>query len=454
MKGVVIGAGDRGGHAYPSYLRKRPDQARLVAVAEPAEARRSAFARRYGVPAEGVFEDYRELLDRPRLADFALIATPDPLHREPALRALERGYHVLLEKPMAQSEADCRELVAAAAASGRILQVCHVLRYAPFFRTLKQIVTSGELGEIVTIQHSENVSYWHYAHSYCRGNWRNSAESSPMILAKSCHDLDILYWLAEADPVRLTSLARPNELCEKNKPEGAPAFCIEGCPHADRCPYEATAMYLELRPMLLDLEKTRRPHLAAGLIRLYRRYRDTVQKLPASVAQKLGRREGWPVSVVTSDPSLEGIRAALRSTPYGRCVYQVGDNDQVSSQVVNVLFSNGVNAGFTMHSTSHREGREIRIDGTRGSATGGFYLLEQSIEVTDHKSGRVRRIRFPASLDPHGGGDHLLFAGFLAALRGEAAPATSASQSLQSHVMAFAADRAQREQMVVEFPAG
>jgi len=452
LTGIVVGAGDRGGHAYPSYLHKRPREARMVAVAEPVEARRNAFARRYDVPSEGLFDDYRDLLAGPRLADFALIATPDSLHLEPALLAMERGYHVLLEKPMAQRESDCRELVAAAEQSDGILQVCHVLRYAPFFDTLKQIVASGELGDIVTIQHSENVSYWHYAHSYCRGNWRNSAESSPMILAKSCHDLDILYWLADCDPVRLTSLARPTELCSKNKPEGAPAFCIEGCPHADRCPYDATAMYLELRPLALDVEKTRKPRYTAALARLFQTHRDALRRLPIPAVQKLARWDGWPISILTSDPSPEGVRAALRTTRYGRCVYQVGDNDQVSSQVVNVLFANGVNASFTMHSTSHREGREIRVDGTRGSAVGGFYNVEQVIEVSDHKTGRARRIHFSTLREPHGGGDHRLFAGFLAAVRGEAQPATSASQLLQSHLMAFAADRAQREGIVVEFP--
>jgi predicted dehydrogenase len=452
LTGIVIGAGDRGGHAYPSYLHKRPGEARMVAVAEPVAAHRNAFARRYGVPSEGLFEDYRDLLAQPRLADFALIATPDALHREPALLAMARGYHVLLEKPMAQRESECRELVAAAEQSDGILQVCHVLRYAPFFDTLKQIVASGELGDVVTIQHSENVSYWHYAHSYCRGSWRNSAESSPMILAKSCHDLDILYWLADADPVQLTSLARPTELCSKNQPEGAPAFCIDGCPHADRCPYDATAMYLDLRPLALDVAKTRQPRYTAALARLYQAHRDSLRRLPIPAVQKLARWDGWPISILTSDPSPEGVRAALRTTRYGRCVYQVGDNDQVSSQVVNVRFANGVNASFTMHSTSHREGREIRVDGTRGSAVGGFYNVEQVLEVSDHKTGRTRRIHFSTLREPHGGGDHRLFAGFLAAVRGEAQPATSASQSLQSHVMAFAADRAQREKIVVEFP--
>ena len=446
MKGVVIGAGDRGGHAYPSYLRKRPDQARLVAVAEPVEARRNAFARRYELPPEGVFEDYRELLDRPRLADFALIATPDPLHREPALRALERGYHVLLEKPMAQTEADCRELVTAAEDSGRILQVCHVLRYAPFFRTLKQIVTSGELGQIVTIQHSENVSYWHYAHSYCRGNWRNSSESSPMILAKSCHDLDILYWLAEADPVRLTSLARPNELCEEEQAGGRTRVLHRRLPSCRPLPVRSDGHVSRAAPDAVgsaeDPEATpdSRAHPALS----------EVPRHP-SEAPRLGRAEA------RTQGGLADLRRDQRSLPSG-------DSSRAPHHAIRTLCLPGGRqrpgiftgsepslrqrsqcGSFTMHSTSHREGREIRVDGTRGSASGR--LLQRR---ADPRGERITRpggrgaIHFPVvSAIPTAAAITACSPAFWPPCAARPKPATSASQSLQSHLMAFAADRAQ-----------
>lgn len=439
LSGVVIGAGNRGSSAYAPYLLKHPEQGRIGAVAEPNEERRLAFAARYSVSDEAQFNDWSELLARPKLADFALIATGDAEHVEPAIAALERGYHVLLEKPMATSEPDCERLVRAAASSGRILQICHVMRYAPLFEKLATIVHSGELGRIITIQHSENVSYWHYAHSYCRGHWRNVAQSSPMILAKSCHDLDLLYWLAGAEPERLVSLGRPTELCAANKPVDAPLYCIDGCAHASQCPYDAVAMYLDGEPMARDLALT---HPGGRS--------DT--RPPAPAANK-SRFEFWPVSTITDDHSRAGVEAALRTTRWGRCVYQIGDNDQVSSQTVNVLFRNGVNASFTMHSTSHREGRETRIDGTRGSARGLFYALEQSLEVTDHKSGITRDVPLTKQARGHGGGDWRLFADFLEALRGKAEPLTTATESLQSHRMAFAAERAMRGRCVVEFDA-
>jgi predicted dehydrogenase len=452
VRGVVIGAGDRGQNAYAPYLLRRPGEGRIVAVAEPDPARRAAFVRRFGLSSGAGYADYRDLLDRPRLAEFAVVATPDPLHVEPAVLAMERGYHVLLEKPMAVTEADCRRLVEVSERTGRLLQVCHVLRYAPLFRALREVVASGEIGDAVTIQHSENVSYWHYAHSYCRGQWRNTAASSPMILAKSCHDLDVLYWLAGSTPRRLTSLARPTQLRVENAPPGAPEFCVEGCPHAATCPYDAVALYRDLLPLLLDLEKTVRPRGAGGLARLVRHYRALVERVGPEILRERAVWRRWPVAAITGDFSREGLDRALRTTRYGRCVYRIGDNDQVSSQTVNVAFGNGVNAVFTMHSTSHREGRETRIDGTRGSVVSRFHTLEQGLVVHDHKSGKRRRLRMPATLGVHGGGDTRLFAAFLAALRGEAEPETTARESLWSHVMAFAADRAAREGVVVEFP--
>jgi predicted dehydrogenase len=437
--GVVIGAGDRGANAYVPLLLECPELGSIVGVAERDPDRRAAFADRFGLAETSCFENARDLLEGPRMADFALIATQDNQHVEPALSALERGYYVLLEKPMALCEADCEELARASERSGKLLQICHVLRYAPLYQAIKQVVDSGEIDEVVTIQHSENVSYWHYAHSYCRGNWRNRAESSPMILAKSCHDLDLLYWLAGAPPVRLTSIERDTQLCEKNAPADAPDYCIEGCMHAATCPYDAVSMYRDLTPLLLDL----RMKSGAG--------RDEEQ--PVELPKATGWT-GWPVAVMTGDTTPEGVDRALRETRYGRCVYRIGDNDQPSSQHVDVCFAHGVNASFTMHSTSYREGRETRIDGTLGSLVAGFHNTEQRAVVHDHKSGRQREVEIESFAGLHGGSDSQLFKAFLAAIRGERRPETTVHESLWSHRMAFAADRCAREGSVANWKPG
>jgi len=433
----------RGADAYTPHLLAEPGDGAIVGVAEPNPVRRKAFADRYGVPSEACFDDYRPLLAAHLQADYAVVATPDSEHTVPAHLALEHGLHVLLEKPMATTLEECEALVAAAERAGRLLQICHVLRYAPLYETVKAVIDSGELGEVVTIQHSENVSHWHYAHSYCRGKWRNREASSPMILAKSCHDMDLLYWLAGAPPARLTSIASPTRLTAANAPPDAPEFCIEGCSHASSCAYDAVATYQHLSPLLLDLAlKTRAPGAAGAP--------SPSQPEEAALPRASGW-DSWPVTAITDDTSKLGVEHALRTTNYGRCVYRIPDADQPASQHVGLLFSNGVSASFTMHSTSHREGRETRIDGTRGSLVAGFYTLEQFVEVTDHKTGRTRSVDLPIETGIHGGADPRLFRGFLAAIRGEGAPLTTGAESLWSHRMAFEADRAAREGIVVQW---
>jgi predicted dehydrogenase len=260
-----------------------------------------------------------------------------------------------------------------------------------------------------------------------------------MILAKSCHDLDLLHYFAGAPPERLTSLERPTLLCSDNAPEGAPSHCIHGCRHAESCPYDAVAMYQYMTPLLLDIKR----QSTWG----------TIDAAPAA-ADAPPRASGWsswPISAITTDRSPEGVEYALRNTTYGRCVYRVGDNDQPASQNVGVLFANGINASFTMHSTSHREGRETRIDGTQGSLAAGFYALEQHLVVSDHKRGTTRGVKLAPASGTHGGADPRLFAAFLSAVRGDTQPLTTARESLWSHRMAFAADRAAREGIVIQW---
>jgi predicted dehydrogenase len=358
---------------------------------------------------------------------------------------------VLVEKPMALDEHDCRRMVDAAADAKRVLQVCHVYRYSTLFSRLHEVVASGELGKVVTIQLSENVAYWHYAHSYCRGHTRRS--DVPMLLQKSCHDLDLVHWLAGAPPVRVSSFLRPTELRAENAPPDAPERCIDGCPHAATCPYDAVAMYAELKPMLQDLEMAEQPFGLRRAARLMRRYRPLLQRLPLRAVREMFEWRRWPVSPITADYSLAGIEQSLRTTRWGRCVYRIGDNDQPSSQTVSILFANGVNAAFTMHGNSYRTMRAVRIDGTRGSAFGHLYALDGDLTVVDHKSGRRRHARLPPTYDGHGGGERKLTIDFLRAVRGEGDPLTAARDAFESHRIAFAAMQSAASGAAVELRA-
>ncbi len=450
LTAVLIGAGDRGYHAYAPYALECPDALRFVAVAEPNTERRARFAATHGIPPEAQFTDWRPLLAGEKRADAAFVTTLDRQHTGPALAALEQGYDVLLEKPMATTLEECVRLVQAAERTGRLLQICHVLRYAPFFEQLHEIVASGRLGEVLTVEHRENVSYWHMAHSYVRGNWRRSDVESPMILAKCCHDLDILTWnLGQAR--RLSSFGQLQHFRPEKAPPGAPAYCLDGCPAAERCPWYAPRLYVELVPLLRMARRA--PRLAERVVArlslarpgLTRALRRLLPPLDAALDYR-----GWPVSVISEDDSPEARLEALRRGPYGRCVYRC-DNDVVDHQVVNLELESGATVAFTMHGHAHCEGRTLRYDGSRATLRGCFYPYRQQIEIHDHLTGERELIRFPTGgmEEGHGGGDRRLVAGFVQAARGTAPPLTTARASLESHLLAFAAEEARIEGQVV-----
>ncbi|HEU4608467.1 MAG TPA: Gfo/Idh/MocA family oxidoreductase, partial [Chitinophagaceae bacterium] len=194
---VLIGAGHRG-TIYASYAIKYPKELKIAGVADSNEIRRQKTARQHQIPADHCFDSWEKLFEGPKIADAVIIATPDQLHTAPCLKALDMGYDVLLEKPIAPTEAECRLILEKAHASGRIVGVCHVLRYTAYFRELKEIIDAGLLGEIVSVQHLEPIEHIHMSHSYVRGNWRNSKSATPIILAKSCHDTDIIRWLVNS----------------------------------------------------------------------------------------------------------------------------------------------------------------------------------------------------------------------------------------------------------------
>ncbi len=467
---AVVGAGDRG-TGYAAYteaacrraagLPEGPG-ARVAAVAEPDPVRRERFADRFGLPASARFPGWKELFAGPRLAEGVVIATRDGEHVEPALAALEAGYAVLLEKPMALSEEDCRRLAAASEAAGLPLLVCHVLRYHPFFKAVRGLVEEGAIGDLVSVRQAENVSYWHMAHSYVRGNWRD-ASASPMILAKCCHDLDLLCWMAgpsargaaaadgassargcAAKPLRVASFGSNLEFRPERAPAGSPQRCVEGCPASAACPYDAVALYLRGKPVFLDAAAGN-DRLAALAARLLAERPGLARLLPG-LRRYLPYRD-WPVSTIAEDLSEAGLERALREGPYGLCAYKAGGS-QPDHQETIVEFEGGATAFLAMHGHSYKEGRTLRLDGTRGTIRGSFGG-GGALELRDHKTGRRRLVRAKSDLVGHRSADMALMAAFVGVLSGGEAP-TTAAESLASHRLAFAADLARREGRVVE----
>jgi predicted dehydrogenase len=437
---------------YGTYALHHPDQIRFIAVAEPDAGRRAKFAAQHGIPSENQYVTWEPLLEQPAFGQAALVCTQDQQHTAPTLAALRAGYHVLLEKPMATTPQECRQLVTCAQENDRQLHVCHVLRYTPHFRKMREIIQSGQLGQIVNVSHREDVAWWHMAHAYVRGNWRSESLSAPMILTKCCHDLDILIWMLDRRCEYLSSVGELLHFRSQNAPPGAPARCLDGCPVAGSCPYYAPTLYVDLIPLWQGIAETAHGS-SRWAVKTHLRVPGLIKALSAVVPalRQLSDYQGWPRSVLTEDPTTESVMAALRDGPYGRCVYHC-DNDVVDHQVVSMRFEGGISVTLTMHGHAHLEGRTTRIEGSRAALYAHFGHGGSWIEVHHHRDDRHQRIDTSASqVDEHGGGDRELMASFVRGMRfgGAAYPLTSARQSLESHLMAFAAEQARRDARVV-----
>ncbi len=399
---AVVGAGQRGS-GYGEWLAGHPGRARVLAVAEPHDRRRAEFARRHGIPPERAFRSWQELAAAPRLADAAIVATQDSDHVGPAITLADNGYHLVVEKPLAPTERECTELVRAVTEAGVLFAVCHVLRYRPYTRLVKRLLDEGRVGDVMSVQHLEPVGHWHYAHSYVRGNWRRSDRASFMLLSKSGHDIDWLRHIVGRPVERVSSFGSLRHFRRSQQPAGAADRCVS-CAVEPDCAYSAPRLYL-------------------GMVR--------------------AGRTGWPVSVITDDVSEDGVRAALRDGPYGRCVYAC-DNDVVDHQVVAMEFGGGVTATFTMTAFTPHLDRRTQIFGTRGYLDG----TGERVTLHDFTSGEVSVHEVPSAGQDagagHGGGDAGLLDAFTTAVAtGDASHILSGpAESLESHRAVFAAERA------------
>ena len=410
---ILIGAGQRGSDVYSDYIARFPEKAKLVAVAEPNKIRRELVGKRHGLREDQMTDDWKKLLSQEKMADAAIISTNDFLHYEPVKCALEKGYHLIVEKPMSNKEAEISAMEELALNyPDQIFAVAHVLRYTPFFRTIKELLDSHAIGDLISIQHNENIGYYHMAHSFVRGNWRNSDETSPLILAKSCHDMDILLYMAGSHCKKLASFGSLKHFRKEEAPEGAAKRCLD-CPHQKTCAYSAVRFYLK------DIAN-------------------------------------WPASTITDDHTEAGVLKALRDTDYGRCVYY-SDNNVVDHQVTILEFENGVEATFHLSAFTHNISRTVKLMGSLGEIRGDMDLNRLEVYHFDTEETEILDTT-PKIVDHvgHGGGDDGFIEEFIddvvCSLEGRpnAGNKTSALLSAESHKMAFAAERARLENRVIE----
>ena len=405
---ILIGAGLKGGYVYSQYALDYPNEFKIVAVAEPDPDRRAIFSKKHNIPKEFQFKSYKDLLKKDKIADCAMVCTQDQMHFEPVITALKKGYHVLCEKPMSPYKDEIIKMGKVAKEYDRILSICHVLRYSPFFSKIKALLVENKIGRLMTIQHIEEVGYWHHAHSFVRGNWRNSEESSPMILQKCCHDMDILLWLADSSCKKISSFGNLSYFSKENAPDGAPLYCMDGCAHYDECPFYAPRFYLEHSKAIED-----------GLIYAITDYTDS-----------------------------EHIIDALKKGPYGRCVFH-SDNTVVDHQTVEIEFCNQVTASFLMTAFTNKCARRIRLMGTKGEIKGD--MEAGIIEVTEFINGTNEIIKLHTPTKGHSGSDMNMMKDFVRIIGEGRKGKTNADISVESHLMALAAEEARLNDVVVDF---
>ncbi len=406
MELALIGAGQRGMiYAEYAYFKKN---VQIAAVVEPHQERRKIAAEKFCMDEDRQFASVEEFFARGKLCDAVILATMDKDHFAHAMAALECGYDILLEKPISPDPKECMLIGQKARELGRKVIVCHVLRYTNFFSKLKEILDSGSLGRVVAIAHNENVGNFHIAHSFVRGNWRKSEQTSPIIMQKSCHDMDILIWLVGSEPKKVASFGRLTHFREENAPAGSAERCLD-C-RVENCQYHAVRAYLPVRG-------------------------------------------SWPAALLGPDQSEEGILRALETSQYGRCVYRC-DNDVCDNQVTIIEFRNGVNVSFTLSGFTNRMCRTIKImceygeinaedDGDTIEITRFSSNADEQINKTLIRTAQVEGF--------HGGGDSLLMEDFIWSIEsGGAESKTTIERSIESHILAYAAEQSRVTGSVID----
>lgn len=417
---IIVGAGHRS-LLYASYAKAHPERLQIVGVVDPDPVRRKHTSELFALTQEQLYASIDELVSKPKVADAAINGTMDAQHVPTSLPLLKAGYDLLLEKPIGVSEGEVLDLLEASQTYNRKVLICHVLRYAPFYEQIRQRVAAGEIGDILHITTEENVSYHHMAMGFVRGKWNNKEKcKSSMLMAKCCHDLDILTWMNSGSaPISVSSLGGLSYFREERAPEGSGTRCLVDCSIESECSFSAKKNYIE---------------------------------------QGLWRDYIWhSIEHLSMEPSLEQKLESLRTdNPYGRCVWRC-DNDVVDHQTVIVQFANGATATHSLIGGTAKPCRTIHIVGTLGEIQG---VMEDGSFVVRHPDARAgheykeEKVTIDVSNDMHGGGDLRLVEDFVSVLKGEAPSlsTTTLSDSIYGHLIGFTADQAREQKVSLPIP--
>ncbi len=397
-KVAILGYGARGA-IYANLCNSMKNDFEIVAVIDNSRERLETAKDTFNLSENQLFNKFDEFLSTPKKADWVFICTREKDHKEQSVKALRKGYNLLLEKPVACSIEDCIEIEKTAKEMNLEVAVCHVLRYSPYYDKIKEIIDSGVLGKIIAIDQVENVAYWHQAHSFVRGDSRKKENGTPMIISKCCHDLDIAVYLANSKCKQVTSQGQLNFFKKEYAPEGATEYCLGGCKAKDNCPYDCEKIYI-----------------------------DPLKNLPESEIKNV-----WPQTRLMADGivTIPKLYDTLKTSDFGKCVFLL-DNDVVDHQVTTMLFENGIYSTLTMSAFSGPCYRETRVRGTLAELV--CNMGESKIVLYPY--GKEKKdIELDTKLDAHGGGDKLLIESLAHdELR------TDISQSVEGHIIGFAAE--------------
>ena len=412
---ALVGCGMRC-MTYASIIKKCQGKFKVVAVAEPNDGRRKLLQENHNIPDDMCFNSWQEILSKPKVADVIMICTTDNMHYEPAMKAISLGYDIVLEKPVAPTVEECADIARAAKKKKVKVLVCHVLRYAPFFKKIKMLINDGVIGDIMSVIHVEAVGNIHQSHSYIRGNWHSEKESTPMLLAKCCHDIDILQWLVDKPCKRIQSFGELTYFNKNNAPKGAPKRCVDGgCPIENSCPYNCKKLYYHCKD-----NGWFRPACASGIAKSH-------------------------------IPTNEEVMTALKTTDYGLCVFRA-NNDVVDHQIVNMEFDGGTTVSLTMNAFNEG-GRYIRIFGTKGELYADMSDTKISVYTFEDKKHRKVKVEKTRNfvLGGHGGGDqgmiYEMYDYFSGNYKGFCA--ADIDVSVKNHLIGFAAEKSRRLGTVV-----
>ncbi|MDD7456554.1 MAG: Gfo/Idh/MocA family oxidoreductase [Bacteroidales bacterium] len=402
---AAIGLGNRT-TKYLNYLLDHPQQGRLTAIVEPDPSRMSEIKSLFGVESGNCFSSTESFFCEKRDVDGVIIGTPDKTHYGIAMDAIGHGYHCLLEKPIATTARECIEVAEAAKKAGVLVCVCYVLRYHPYYHKVKDILDSGELGPIISGSHIENVGIDRMTHSYVRGIFSNSNKSTPLILEKCCHDIDMLIWLMNKHVAKVSSFGSLGWFKSENAPEGSSERCVN-CKIEQDCPFSAVDLYQ--------------------------------------------RRKEWISNfVVPNGDTLDNVIAKeLREGRYGRCVYHC-DNDVADHQTVGLEMAGGVTIGMSIETLTRHDGRATKIN----CAFGEVFAGGDSVTVTHFSRSREEKYSFAETLNMplHGNADLKIIEDFLQAVQDPENHKllSPIEEALESHIVCFKIEESRQEGKTIE----